>query len=159
MLVPFGGGGLSSGIALALRAAGSSTPVFACEVETAAPLSASFAAGEPRTIEYTPTFVDGIGSRSVLAEMWPLVRRVLAGACVSTLDAVSDAVRTLATRARVVAEGAGAAGVAAALSASRVVRADGSPGELPPGPIVCVVSGGNIDPAKLARILGGRLPG
>src|SRR5262249_21564610 len=83
VLVPYGGGGLSSGIALALRAAGSRAPVFACEVETAAPLSASFAAREPRTVDYVPTFVDGIGSRSLLAEMWPLVRPLLAGACVS----------------------------------------------------------------------------
>jgi threonine dehydratase len=158
VLVPYGGGGLSAGIALALRAAGSPAPVFACEVETAAPLSASFTAHEPRAIEHQPTFVDGIGGRSVLAEMWPLVQPVLAGACVSTLEAVAGAVRTLATRARVVSEGAGAAGLAAALGGARVVRADGSPGELPAGPLVCVISGGNIDPAKLASILGGRVP-
>jgi threonine dehydratase len=158
VLVPYGGGGLSSGIALALRAAGSGVPVFACEVATAAPLAASFAAGEPRTIEYTPSFVDGIGGRGVLAEMWPLVRALLAGACVSALEEVAAAVRMLATRAHVVAEGAGGAALAAALGGARVTGADGSPGALPEGPLVCVISGGNIDPAKLAAILDGRVP-
>ena len=158
VLVPYGGGGLSAGIALALRAAGSGAPVYACEVETAAPLAASYAAGEPRAIEYTPSFVDGIGGRSVLAEMWPLVRGVLAGACVSTLEAVAGAVRTLATRAHVVAEGAGGAALAAALGAARVHDSKGQPASLPEGPIVCVISGGNIDPAKLAIILDGRVP-
>jgi threonine dehydratase len=158
VLVPYGGGGLSSGIALALRAAGSSAPVFGCEVETAAPLAASFAAGEPRAIEYTPSFVDGIGGRGVLAEMWPLVRGLLAGACVSTLEDVAAAVRTLATRAHVVAEGAGAASLAAALGGSRVIDASGKPTMPLEGPLVCVISGGNIDPAKLAVILDGRVP-
>ena len=158
VLVPYGGGGLSSGIALALRAAGSSAQVFGCEVSTAAPLAASFAAGEPRAIEYTPSFVDGIGGRGVLAEMWPLVRGLLAGACVSELDAVADAVRTLATRAHVIAEGAGAASLAAALGGARVTAAGGKPVSLPRSPVVCVISGGNIDPAKLATILDGRLP-
>jgi len=157
VLVPYGGGGLSSGIALALRAAGSSAPVFGCEVETAAPLAAALAAGEPRAIEYTPSFVDGIGGRGVLAEMWPLVRRMLAGACVSPLEAVAGAMRTLAGRAHVVAEGAGAASLAAALG-GRVTRADGAAGELPQGPLVCVISGGNIDPTKLGAILEGRMP-
>jgi len=83
---------------------------------------------------------------------------VLAGACVVSLDAVAEAVRTLVGRAHVVAEGAGAAGLAAALGGPRVVRSDGAPGELPQGPLVCVVSGGNIDPAKLATILDGRVP-
>jgi len=158
VLVPYGGGGLSSGIALALRAAGSGAPVFACEVATAAPLAASFAAGEPRAIEYTASFVDGIGGRGVLAEMWPLVRGLLSGACVSELAAVADAVRVLATRAHVIAEGAGAASLAAALGGARVCDAGGQPAALPTGPLVCVISGGNIDPAKLATILDGRVP-
>jgi threonine dehydratase len=158
VLVPYGGGGLSSGIALALRAAGSSTPVYACEVATAAPLAASFAAGGPRAIEYTPSFVDGIGGRGVLAEMWPLVRGLLAGACVSTLESVAAAVRTLATRAHVVAEGAGGASLAGVLAGARTCDAGGRPASLPEGAIVCVISGGNIDPAKLATILDGRVP-
>jgi threonine dehydratase len=158
VLVPYGGGGLASGIALALRAAGSGAPVFACEVATAAPLAASFVAGEPRTIEYTPSFVDGIGGRGVLAEMWPLVRGLLAGACVSALENVAAAVRTLATRVHVIAEGAGGASLAAALGGAQVVDAHGRPASLPEGPLVCVISGGNIDPAKLAVILDGRVP-
>ena len=158
VLVPYGGGGLASGIALALRAAGSGAPVLACEVATAAPLAAAFAAGEPRAIEYSPSFVDGIGGRGVLAEMWPLVRRLLAGTCVSPLEAVADAVRTLATRAHVIAEGAGGASLAAALGVARVIDAGGKPASLPEGPIACVISGGNIDAAKLAAILEGRVP-
>ena len=158
VLVPYGGGGLSSGIALALRAAGSSAPVYACEVATAAPLAAAFTVGEPHTIDYTPSFVDGIGGRGVLAEMWPLVRTLLSGTCVSALDAVAAAVRTLATRAHVVAEGAGGASLAAALGGAQVLDASGKASALPEGPIVCVISGGNIDPAKLAAILEGRVP-
>jgi threonine dehydratase len=158
VLVPFGGGGLSSGIALALRAAGSGVPVYACEVATAAPLAAALAAGEPHAIEYTASFVDGIGGRGVLAEMWPLVRSVIAGACVSPLEAVAGAVRTLATRAHVIAEGAGGAALAAALGDAPVTDASGKRSALPEGPIVCVISGGNIDPAKLATILDGRVP-
>jgi len=158
ILVPFGGGGLSCGIALALRASGSPTPVFACEVATAAPLSASFAAGAPSAVDYQASFVDGIGGRSVLPEMWPLVRELLAGACVSSIEAVADAIRTLVIRAHVVAEGAGGASLAAALGEGAVTLADGRRAKLPDGPIVCVISGGNIDPGKLATILEGRVP-
>ena len=164
VLVPFGGGGLSSGIASALRAAGSRAPVFACEVETAAPLAASFAAGSAGSIQHRPSFVDGIGGRSVLAEMWPLVSELLAGAFVVTLEEITEAIRTLVTRARVVAEGAGAAALAAATagrparSAPSAATGAGASTPLPEGPIVCVVSGGNLDPAKLAAALEGRVP-
>ena len=158
VLVPYGGGGLSSGIALALRAAGARAAVFACEVETAAPLAASFGAGAASAIEYRPSFVDGIGGRTVLPEMWPLVRRLLAGSCVSTLEETALAIRTLVVRAHVVAEGAGAASVAAALGSGVATGAAGDSIRLPDGPLVCVVSGGNIDPAKLAAILERRVP-
>jgi threonine dehydratase len=121
--------------------------VLACEVETAAPLAPSLAAGEPRDVAYTPTFIDGCGSKSVLAEMWPLVHRLLDGSIVVPLAEVAAAVKLLVERNRVVAEGAGALPVAAALS-----------GKAGPGPLVCVVSGGNIDSEKLAAILAGRLP-
>jgi threonine dehydratase len=147
VVVPYGGGGLSCGIASALRALRPNTPVFAAEVETAAPLAASLAAGEPRSIEHRPSFVDGIGGRSVLAEMWPLASTLLAGSIVVGLAEVAAAVRLLATRARVVAEGAGAAALAAALT-----------GKAGKGRVVCVVSGGNIDAGKLARILEGGIP-
>lgn len=141
VLVPYGGGGLSSGIASALRAVVPGARVYAVEVETAAPLAAALEAGAPVSIEYVPSFVDGIGSGSVLEDMWPLVRKLLAGSLVVSLEEVADAVRLLVSRARVVAEGAGAAPVAAALR------------EKLEGNVVCVVSGGNIDDAKLAAIL------
>jgi threonine dehydratase len=153
VLVPYGGGGLSSGIAAALRASGSAARVFACEVETAAPLAPSLAAGEPRAVEYRASFVDGIGSPSLLPEMWPLVSTLLAGSCVVSRAEIAEAVRALVTRTRVVAEGAGAASLAAALAGRAGIGLGGGAVPMPEGPIACVVSGGNIDPAKLAAIL------
>jgi threonine dehydratase len=147
VLVPFGGGGLSSGIAAGVRALAPRTKVFACEVETAAPLAAALAAGAPQPCAYTPSFVDGIGGRGVLAEMWPLVSSLLDGSIVVTLAGIAGAIRLLAERQRVIAEGAGAASLAAALS-----------GRAPGRRVVCIVSGGNIDAAKLATILGGGVP-
>jgi len=123
------------------------TRLYACEVETAAPLAASLAAGEPQRIDYRRSFVDGIGGPFVLEDMWPLVRRLLDGSLVVSIAEVAAAVRTLVERARVVAEGAGAAPVAAALA-----------GRAGAGRIACVVSGGNLDAAKLAVILGGGVP-
>ena len=158
VLVPYGGGGLSCGIAAAMRASGSAAPVFACEVETAAPLAASYAAGSPQAITREPSFVDGIGASAVLAQMWPLARAWLAGSFVVSLADVADAIRALVARAHVVAEGAGAAALAVALGAGRGVSARGAPITLPEGPLVCVVSGGNIDAAKLSEILRGRQP-
>ena len=142
LLVPYGGGGLVSGIASAARALKPGIRIFGCEVETAAPLRASLAADAPLTIEYTPSFVDGIGGRSVLEEMWPLVRQLVNGSLVVSLNDVAAAVRLLAERNRVIAEGAGAASLAAALAHAE-----------PDHPVVCVVSGGNLDSEVLARIL------
>ncbi|HEV8578710.1 MAG TPA: threonine/serine dehydratase [Thermoanaerobaculia bacterium] len=147
VLVPFGGGGLSCGIASALAALRPEARVFGCEVTTAAPLSMSLAAGSPQTVDYQPSFVDGIGGKSLLPEMWPLACKLLAGARVVSLEEVAAAVRLLAERHRVIAEGAGAASVAAALM--------GIPGARK---VVCVVSGGNLDAAKLCAILDGRMP-
>ena len=141
VVVPYGGGGLISGIASALHHISPRTRVVAAEVETAAPLAAALAAGGPTPVDYTPSFVDGIGSGSVLEAMWPLVSRLVDESIVVTLGEVADAVRVLATRAAVVAEGAGAAALAAGLKAGRRRR------------VVCVISGGNIDAAKLAAIL------
>jgi threonine dehydratase len=147
VLVPFGGGGLSCGIAAALAALRPEVEVLGCEVSTATPLSTSLEEGSPQTVDYQPSFVDGIGGRSLLPEMWPLVEKLLAGSCVVSLEAVADAIRLLAERHRVIAEGAGAASVAAALTT------------LPEGgKVVCVVSGGNLDAAKLCAILEGRMP-
>ncbi len=142
VVVPYGGGGLSSGIASALRALKPEIPVYAAEVATAAPLAAAFDAGQPTEVEYIASFVDGIGSNRVLDEMWPLVKELLAGSLVASLEDVAAAVRLLAVRNRVVAEGAGATGVAAALN-----------GGAGTGKVVCIVSGGNIDTAKLATLL------
>ena len=147
VVVPYGGGGLSSGIACALRSLRPRTKVFAAEAATSAPLTASLAAGEPVVPAYAASFVDGIGSKGLLAEMWPMVRALLAGSIPVSLAEIASAIRMLVERNRVVAEGAGAASVAAALT--------GSAGK---GKIVCVVSGGNIDTEKLATILGGGIP-
>jgi len=144
--VPFGGGGLSSGIATAVRALRPNANVVGCEVETSTPLTAAFAAGQPTRVVRTPSFVDGIGGMGVLAEMWPLVSTLLSGALVSSVAEIAAAVRLMMERARIVAEGAGAAALAAALR-HRVE-----------GKVVCVVSGGNIDAAKLGTILDGRVP-
>lgn len=143
ILIPYGGGGLSCGIATAVRALKPDTKIFACEVETGAALAASWAAGEPQTVEYTPSFVDGIGGRSVLAEMWPLARSLLDGSLVMSVAEIAAGVRLLAERNRVIAEGAGAASVAAAMS-----------GKAGGGKIACVVSGGNIDLGKFVTALG-----
>jgi threonine dehydratase len=153
VLVPFGGGGLSCGIALGLRALGSSARVIACEVETAAPLTPSLKAGQPCTVERTATFVDGIGAAGLMVEMWPLVSTVLSGSVVSSLASVADAVRYLAERAHVIAEGAGGASVAAAM-ANPVATWGAAIGER----VVCVVSGGNIDVTPLTTILQGGVP-
>ncbi len=142
IVVPYGGGGLSSGIASAVRASRPDVSVLAVEVETAAPLAAALDAGKPVDVEYTASWVDGIGSGRVLDEMWPLVSSVLSGSLVISLDEAAAAVRHLLARNRVVVEGAGAASVAAAMK-----------GLAGTGKVVCVVSGGNIDLVKLGAIL------
>jgi len=147
IVIPYGGGGLSSGIASAVRALKPNTRIFAAEVSTAAPLAASLAEDDIREVTYSASFVDGIGSKSVLPDMWPLVRRLLDGSLVVDLQQIAEAIRLLAERNRIIAEGAGAAPVAAALA-----------GMAGSGKVVCVVSGGNIDLAKLAKILGGDIP-
>ena len=144
VVVPYGGGGLSCGIASAIRAGAPRTKVFAAEIATAAPLSASLAAGEPVVVPYTPSFVDGIGSPAVFPEMFELARTLLDGSLVVEPDQAANAVRLLATRAHVVAEGAGAVPVAAATA-----------GLAGSGRIVAVVSGGSIDASKLSAILAG----
>lgn len=147
VVIPYGGGGLSTGIASAIRALKPDTKIYAAEVDTAAPLAASLDAGEPLTIDYVPSFVDGIGGKGVLPEMWELSRSLLDGSLVASLRQTADAVKLLVERNRVVAEGAGAVPVAAALA-----------GNAGSGTIACVVSGGNIDVSKLCAILRGEIP-
>lgn len=147
VLVPYGGGGLICGIASVLGALSPRTRVYAVESSTAAPLTASFAAGTPTPVTYTRTFVDGMGSGGVSAEMWPLVKSLVAGTVVVSVEQTAAAVRLLVERAHVVAEGAGAAPLAAAmLDRFRGQR------------LVCIVSGGNIDSHRLGSILQGSVP-
>jgi threonine dehydratase len=142
VVVPYGGGGLACGIASALRQLAPKCKVFAAEVATGAPLAPSLAAGHPVQVDFEHSFVDGIGSPEVFPEMFELTRELVDGALVVGVDAVADAVRLLAERARVVAEGAGATALAATLA--------GGAGS---DKVVCVVSGGNIDASKLSEIL------
>lgn len=159
IIAPYGGGGLSTGIASAVRPAlerdnrdPHEVRVFASEVETAAPLAASIEAGEPRAVERRPTFVDGIGGASMLEEMWPLASTLLDGALVTTIPEICDAIRTLAGRAHVIAEGAGGSALAAALDLQ--CREDPDARQQ----IVAVISGGNIDTHVLREILLGHDP-
>jgi threonine dehydratase len=147
VVIPYGGGALSSGIASALRALKPDVKLYAAEVETAAPLAASLAAGKPVEVEYLASFTDGIGAPFLIPEMWPLVSQLLDGSLVVTLENVAAAIRLLAERNRVIAEGAGAAPVAAALA-----------GKAGSGKVACVVSGGNIDTVTLVKVLRGKLP-
>ncbi len=147
VVIPFGGGGLSAGIASAIKAKKPETCIYACEPETAAPLAASFSSNSAQKFPKIPSFVDGIGASSVLPVMWELVKPLLEGSLVVSLREIATAIKFLVERNRIVAEGAGGSSVAAART--------GNAGK---GKIVCVVSGGNIDPGKLAKILQGEVP-
>jgi len=141
VVIPWGGGGLSCGIASVLRARAPKVRIYAAEIETGAPLAASLAAGEPRVTEYRPSFVDGIGSRSVFRSMFELARTLLDGSLVVTLAEAAAALQLVAERNRVIIEGAAACAVAASLS-----------GRAGRGKVVAIVSGGNIDLHKFAEL-------
>ena len=147
VLVPFGGGGLSTGIASALRAAGSKARVVGAESEHCAPLAAALRDGAPVAVPIEPSFISGIGVGRVLDEMWPLVRQLIDGAVAASTEEIAAAIRLLCERNRIIAEGAGAAPVAAALA-----------GRAGTGKIVCVISGGNLDDNDLIDILQGKVP-
>jgi threonine dehydratase len=138
VVIPWGGGGLSCGIASVLRQRAPRVRIYAVEVATAAPLAASLAAGKPTTVDYTPTFVDGIGSRMVFPNMFELARTLLDGSLVVSLDEAAAAMKLVAERNRVIIEGASACAVAAAAKL--------------PGRVVAIVSGGNIDLSKFAEL-------
>jgi len=139
----FGGGGLSCGIAAALKARGHKAKVYAAEPETASPLARSLAAGSAQSFPgWKASFVDGCGGKSVFPRMWDLAHHLLAGSVVCTLEETRDAMRIVAERNRVISEGAGACAVAAGLS-----------GKCGSGKIVCVVSGGNIDLATFSELV------
>ncbi len=147
VLIPWGGGGLTCGIASAMRAKKPSCRIFATEVDTAAPLAASLAAGAVQPVSYQASFVDGIGSKTVFPQMLAHAKRLIDGALAASLPEIASAIRLLAERNRVIAEGAGACPVACSLS-----------GKAGGGKIVCVVSGGNLDASKLCTILSGQIP-
>jgi threonine dehydratase len=142
VVIPWGGGGLSCGIAAVLRARLPHVRIYAAEIETAAPLAASLAAGEPRTVEYTPSFVDGIGSKMVFPNMFEHARKLLDGSLVVSLKEAAEAMKLVAERNRVIVEGAAACAVAAARS-----------GRAGSGKIAAIVSGGNIDLDKFAHLV------
>jgi len=143
VVVAFGGGGLSCGIATVMRERAPHVKVFAAEPETGAPLARSFAMGSAQSFpEWQASFVDGCGGKSVLPRMWSLAHHLLAGGIVASLDECRQAMRIVAERNRVIAEGAGACAVAAGLS-----------GKAGTGKVVSVVSGGNIDLKKFAELV------
>lgn len=144
IVAPFGGGGLACGIASAMQALKPSTKVFGAEPETAAPLAASIAAGSAQYFEgWTASWVDGCGGKSVLPAMWTRAHELLAGSIVSSLDEIAEALRLVARRNHLIAEGAAACAVAAGLK------------DRCRGKTVCILSGGNIDPQAFCRVLTG----
>ena len=143
VVAAFGGGGLSCGIASAMKECGRKVKVFAAEPETAAPLARSLAAGSAQNFpDWKASWVDGCGGKSVFPRMWDLAHHLLSGSIVCTLEEIRKALRIVAERNHVVGEGAGACAVAAGLS-----------GKCGPGKIVCVVSGGNIDLATFSELV------
>ena len=148
VLIPWGGGGLTTGIASAVKTLRPEAKIYSCEPETAAPVAAAFASGgAPVNIEYTPSFVDGAGSGGFLPGMWEHALALVTDAFSISLEDAAAGVRLLVERARIVGEGAAGLPVAAATA-----------GLAGTGRLVCIVSGGNIDSARLAAILEGRTP-
>jgi threonine dehydratase len=147
VVVPFGGGGLACGIGSVMRRLKSEVRMIVAESEAAQPAAAALANGRPTQVPHIQSFVDGMGSTTVLEDMWPLVRRMVDQAVCASFAEITDAIRVLARRHHVIAEAAGAASVAAAMA-----------GRCGTGNIVCIVSGGNIDAPKLGAILNGQSP-
>jgi threonine dehydratase len=142
VIAAIGGGGLIAGIGSATRALAPHVRVLGAEPETAAPGAASFAAGAPQVFDtWQASFVDGAGGKSIFPRMWERLKDTVDGSTVVTLDEVRDAMRLVASKMRVIAEGAGALAVAAALKENE-------------GPVVAVVSGGNIDLRKFCELVG-----
>jgi threonine dehydratase len=143
VIAAIGGGGLITGVGSAIKALRPDVNVLGAEPETAAPYAYSLAEGGPRRFpDWQASFVDGAGGKSVTERMWQRMRAVTDGSITVTLDQVRDAMRLIAEKSRTIAEGAGALSVAAALT-----------GEAGDGPIVCIISGGNIDLSKFAELV------
>ncbi len=139
-----GGGGLLVGVGSALKALKPGIKVFGAEPETAAPLALSLKLGSPQKFsDWKPSFVDGAGGQSVFPRMWERMKPLVDGSIVASLDEIKNAMRLVAEKSRVICEGAGALAVAAALS-----------GKAGPGPVVAIVSGGNIDLKKFSELIG-----
>jgi threonine dehydratase len=147
VFAPYGGGGLCCGIASAMREWKPETRVLACEVETGAPLAASLRAGHPIEVSFSPSFISGIGAPFIFPKIWELASQLLSGSIVVSISQAADAVRKLAIHQHVIAEGAGAVALAAALHRDHENIK-----------VVCIVSGGNIDAEKFATILKGYVP-
>lgn len=147
VVVPFGGGGLACGIGSVMRRLKPAVRMIVAESEAAQPAAAALANGRPVTVPHIQSFVDGMGSSTVLQEMWPLVRRMVDQATCASFAQITEAIRLLARRHHVIAEASGAASVAAAMA-----------GQAGKGNIICIISGGNIDAPKLGAILDGRSP-
>ena len=147
VVVPFGGGGLACGIGSVIRRLKPGVRMIVAESAAAQPAAAALANGGPIKVPHIQSFVDGMGSTTVLPEMWPLIRQMVDQATCASFAQIADAIRLLASRHHVIAEAAGAASVAAAMA--------GLAGK---GNIVCIVSGGNIDAPKLGAILNGQSP-
>ncbi len=147
VIVPYGGGGLIAGIASAVKATRPDVRFYAAEPETGAIVSATLAEGDGAEIDYVRSFVDGAGSQALVPNVWAQARELIDGAFSVPLEDVASAIRLIAERVRVIAEGAGALAAAAALA-----------GRAGCGKIACIVSGGNIAPVVLARILQGETP-
>jgi threonine dehydratase len=147
VIAPVGGGGLLAGIGVAFRALKPAAKVYAAEPETAAPLRRSMDNGKAsRFDEWTASFVDGAGGKSVLDTMWPLLHDYVHESIVVSLDDAAKAMKLVAERARVIAEGAAACAVAAAVSPAMAARGHRN--------VVAVVSGGNVDLKKFAQLVG-----
>jgi len=147
VLIPFGGGGLSCGIASAIRPLKPDVKLYGCESEVITPLASSFKAGGPVDVAWASSFIDSIGIPFILPEMWGLAKNLLDGSLVMGLIEICDSIRLLAERNKIIAEGASAIPVAAALA-----------GKAGTGKVVCVVSGGSIDLDKLVKIFQGKIP-
>ena len=152
--VPVGGGGLACGIGAAVKAAGSGAQLVAAESETSMPVAAALKHGKPVEVPHTISFIDGMGGKIVLGAMWPLLQDVLSDAVSSTHDQIAEAIRQMVMHHRVIAEGAGATPLAAALH----IKPDQFKQFNQSSKIVCVISGGNIDTAILKTIMDGHTP-
>ncbi|WP_395446516.1 pyridoxal-phosphate dependent enzyme (plasmid) [Aminobacter sp. UC22_36] len=147
VLTPYGGGSMTTGVASAVKALRPQAKIFAVEDENAAPVTAALAAGRIVEIETRPSFIKSIGGPSLVPQLWPVARELIDGAVTVSLEQVTEAMRLLFSKAKLVAEGAGAASLAAALSSRDAT-----------GNVVCVISGGNIDAEAYGTVLAGGIP-